>query len=907
MAKTDWKFNDMVTETDMNELGQEVNEQAAAIGDMPTVPTEAKDAAGAIGELHGELDEMKSDSRITVPIKTGAQTIQGGNVPALVFPKIEGRTLINMLGDLGNLEELSKVIFYQSTGVLDSINKTVGNYGVKATILNGFTLGVVAASASISYKANRYYILLADVKNSNCEEVFIQTASSATTKLITTADSSKFSTVATKFSPTTDIIGSAEVVLKGVAGQVAYVDALRVYEITATEYYELDTMNGGELGEKYPYLGKGIYGVGNPVITSIQNNLLPDFNDWRFNAGATAGAGISLLGPNSIILDATESPAGAEVVVQLDRVLLEPNTSYVLNNTSTSGYMRVRFDYKDGTANSRIVIPPNTSRTFITTINTIAMAVLLTNISGYTDENNMATYSYSKTSHTYTDVSLIKGAHSQSVKRQRQSSSTSIVELYSNGSGSHKDSVQYISGQLKKIKKLEKIVLDGSLPWNYHSNAAGYKIVAIQLIGLPAIKTVPQGYLTKYDGKPCINDLGGVAVWPSNDYWQIGNSTYDTLFISVASSDSGWGNSYTPTIDEIKAYFNGWRMYIHGGSPAVPYNGSGTKSWVRIIEWDNATPNNVPTIPSGGVYKNYQLLYQLLNSSVENIQTKGAVVLEQGDNTITLSTNNVPIFKASLTYAENLHAVISDLEREVAKNDLKVSNTKIMPDGFNVDALIETGKYSVYNAINAPRGNGICYYDVIKHYELSNYGSQVAYFYGSNQIWTRRKLNDMWTKWEEVTGKLSKTGNESVTGVKQFLNGLSVQAASVPPELASPGCIYADGANGMLYYHDLSGWKLVYHSGFSPYVAGGYTGNGAAVRDISLPFTPSSVLVMANNGATLSGTSGFGGLSNTSVPVNINSNLIVQNGTNKFTIFFNSSNGQQSNNSSYVYNFIAFR
>ncbi|SFE96011.1 hypothetical protein SAMN04487969_11022 [Paenibacillus algorifonticola] len=80
MAKTDWKFNDIVTETDMNELGQEVNDQAAAIGDMSTVPTEAKDAAGAIGELHGEkLDQAGGKMTGALFVETAAREISAGS------------------------------------------------------------------------------------------------------------------------------------------------------------------------------------------------------------------------------------------------------------------------------------------------------------------------------------------------------------------------------------------------------------------------------------------------------------------------------------------------------------------------------------------------------------------------------------------------------------------------------------------------------------------------------------------------------------------------------------------------------------------------------------------------------------------------------------------------------------
>ncbi|WP_338552884.1 hypothetical protein [Paenibacillus sp. KS-LC4] len=80
MAKTDWKFNDIVTETDMNELGQEVNEAKAELGDMESVPTEAKDAAGAIGELHTKkLDKSGGKMTGALFVETAAREISAGS------------------------------------------------------------------------------------------------------------------------------------------------------------------------------------------------------------------------------------------------------------------------------------------------------------------------------------------------------------------------------------------------------------------------------------------------------------------------------------------------------------------------------------------------------------------------------------------------------------------------------------------------------------------------------------------------------------------------------------------------------------------------------------------------------------------------------------------------------------
>lgn len=61
-VKDNWQYNEVVTEQDMNQIGQAINKNTDDIGDMSTVPTQAKDAAGAITEVNQTLDTHIADS-----------------------------------------------------------------------------------------------------------------------------------------------------------------------------------------------------------------------------------------------------------------------------------------------------------------------------------------------------------------------------------------------------------------------------------------------------------------------------------------------------------------------------------------------------------------------------------------------------------------------------------------------------------------------------------------------------------------------------------------------------------------------------------------------------------------------------------------------------------------------------
>jgi hypothetical protein len=100
----------------------------------------------------------------------------------------------------------------------------------------------------------------------------------------------------------------------------------------------------------------------------------------------------------------------------------------------------------------------------------------------------------------------------------------------------------------------------------------------------------------------------------------------------------------------------------------------------------------------------------------------------------------------------------------------------------------------------------------------------------------------------------------------------------------------------------------LFHSGFAPFQRGTYTGNGAASRDITLPFTPTAALVMAKNGTT-GGTQPWGGLALTGSPVQQGAGIAaVTIGTNKFTVTYGTNgNDGITNTNGVVYHYIAFR
>jgi hypothetical protein len=185
-------------------------------------------------------------------------------------------------------------------------------------------------------------------------------------------------------------------------------------------------------------------------------------------------------------------------------------------------------------------------------------------------------------------------------------------------------------------------VLDGSLSWAFTVDQTGNKVVQITLSGAVANK----GNSVKYDGKP-MSSLNDADVMTSDTIKVHSNGTF---FVCIADTDSGWGETYTPTAQEIQAYFNGWMMYDSTTGNFGAYNGTGTKAWIRRNKVTQAnggaytnggsssdTSTTLPATTADNGYTPYRLLYQLAQPTQETIATDGLYpVLQSGMNQVEL-------------------------------------------------------------------------------------------------------------------------------------------------------------------------------------------------------------------------------------------------------------------------------
>ncbi|OME02362.1 hypothetical protein BSK60_33435, partial [Paenibacillus odorifer] len=173
------------------------------------------------------------------------------------------------------------------------------------------------------------------------------------------------------------------------------------------------------------------------------------------------------------------------------------------------------------------------------------------------------------------------------------------------------------------------------------------------------------------------------------------------------SSDSGWGDSYTPSADEIKAYFNGWKMYDVNTNPdggGVYNRTDGLGKWFTPVDRSTGGVNTLPTAKATSV-TSYQLLYRLASVTTETVQEDGSLSLLEGDNFIEVGSGYVsreranPLSAGGSTYINSSFSgfEITRLKNKAAdilavyKNGLlDQSWFKSMTDAFGLVRVIAT-------------------------------------------------------------------------------------------------------------------------------------------------------------------------------------------------------------------------
>ncbi|MGG4206900.1 hypothetical protein ABEW60_21390 [Paenibacillus jamilae] len=580
----------------------------------------AGDVNDGVNEIKKRLDTTE---RKAVTLEPGVQIVHAEKAAPFSLTGLNGRTLVNLLGRWENLSRLMGVTPYQADIKLDTLNKGTMPNSLKVTIKPGYTVGVGFYS-NFKFLAGKYYVAIVRAKVGNATDAGISAPNALVESKVIVTDKTKFATAWFRLAPTSDIITNIDLVTQGTVGQYSYFEAARIYEISAAEYTALATMTDDQIDNKYPYVDS-VMPVRNPYAIRYGENLAPhSFYSWDAAVGTP------------LIKDARSVVVSSSNIMISSIYPLVPGQAYTVSAQSSGATGRIHVNMQNETAvignvtDSGII-----SYTFTVPAGTKGVVIRLLGTS--TAEV------------TISDFMFNIGSIAKPFKQHEDSMLALQTDLYADPvTGANADTVFERDGQYYKSKRWHSMTLDGSLPWGYFDSAAGYKVVRI-----PATNgMVDSERITKFDGKLVqhVFPLSG----PDQSHL---SPESGVVGLSISSADSGWGDNYTPTTDEIKAYFMGWKMYLAGqGDVSKPFNNEAVgKAWCPLDSiYDSngaAATLYVTTLPTTAItslsyvrYGNwsaYQLVYKLATPTAEPIISEGQLTFVEGDNQVEVGTGIV--------------------------------------------------------------------------------------------------------------------------------------------------------------------------------------------------------------------------------------------------------------------------
>ncbi|GIP57559.1 hypothetical protein [Paenibacillus woosongensis] len=603
----------------------------------------------AVGNVQNRLNRSSTEF---VTLQPGLQTINAKRDARFKLAEVRGRTLINILGSWGGCESLNPRYFYNRvTASIDTTVKKSGSASLKVvadtstdtTHYYRFAGSVVEDCYRVS--EGEYILFGAWIKPQSAgahmtlffwNETGTDNVSGLIGGSVIYGNPSKFTYgyVKAKVPP-----GARYVVPRialvdqngnenftGTGAEGCNIDEVSIYKLSEAEYAALDGMTSEEIADKYPFVSSGIVGVENPYAIATSGNLLPPFYEWTWGTSYT----VTVDGPYAATLIRTA--AGQNIYKDIAAIPGDYYSLYWESDSSVQATVSIQFYDSSGNAVSGYGVNGTTARTLTVqapqNVGTIRIVF----------SGDIGTI-------LFKNPVLIHGNNPKPFKPQHKSMLTFQTEIHANPlDGSDPDVLYERNGQYNKLAKWKKVLVTGDLPevvYEAPISYTGYKRIRLRNIG-PTPQTVPRytAFATKYNG----NQLVRMDQSSGADTYAVGSDSGNYLLFHVSNADSGWGDNYTPSADEIKAFFRGWRMAANDNW-GLPYPGTGVKAWGQIDKAGNLVEGSgtttLPTVMNDQGYTPYQLLYRLAKETVEPVVSEGCLALAEGDNMVEFGTGMV--------------------------------------------------------------------------------------------------------------------------------------------------------------------------------------------------------------------------------------------------------------------------
>ncbi|MBD8500752.1 hypothetical protein [Paenibacillus arenosi] len=614
------------------------NEQWEIIdGTIGTLKKADNTTQTAINTAAADMENALSKQISLIP---NVQTVAVKRDTSLTLREMRGRTLINLLGRGGG--------FYtdgDGNGVADGWSTDFGrkNFSIY-TNTDGSKVQVINAVANddnqygrrvdymgrIPFQQGEKYVLIVEqtVENASMQGRIVVENANGEVMIEEIGGLSK--TVVRTFTSTVTGRGNLRLYNFSTLGAVGWMSYKhpRIYHVDDDAMTLIASMTPEQVAEKYPYVD-GMAFVDNPYIETIGANLVPRLSEWDFSSG-------TLIGNNTVEVFTDQAWArGATYTFDARANQIYSGSVELAGYVSADKHPYTSIEFFDSAGkslgfNNRI---PTSNGKFTFQVTSPEGAV----------KGAMIIACVGTGWFYWTNPMLALGSESKPYTPQQRGLWAAECNLGSfPHTGRHNDELfTGTDGKPYIAEMWEKLALNHSYSYKLDWKGPNYHTIVLDGNQIPLINSVVYGM--KYDGT--ILRPWHTAVETGDFVW--GFSTGENFYLTIAHEDSGWGANYTPSPDEIKAYFLGWRMYDNRDGRGSLYNltdGTGNyKAFRKIQDWDgdSYTSHHAPS-HSYESWIPYQLSYLRKNPVVRTVKTyETGAILSNGNNIVNVGNGIV--------------------------------------------------------------------------------------------------------------------------------------------------------------------------------------------------------------------------------------------------------------------------
>ncbi|MGG4470023.1 hypothetical protein ABER68_18440 [Paenibacillus alvei] len=265
-----------------------------------------------------------------------------------------------------------------------------------------------------------------------------------------------------------------------------------------------------------------------------------------------------------------------------------------------------------------------------------------------------------------------------------------FVEAKLGSIGNYRDLLLEEDGKIMMRKIIEKdYVTDGTLSWFYRPSESG---TGFKTFGGPIsdVANVAYAQFIKYNGA-LLRYTSANAGFVGADIGYVNN--IKEFKVSVSNAETGFAETYAPSVDEIKAYFNGWKVKTFDANTLKP------TAWTSLVDGSDAPTQTLAYVAANksNGYIPYRISYMLNNLVLVELKSEGAISV----NGLTqVEVGSGSIIREKVRALHNAADSLTYINALFSANAAQLSNSALAILGVYKGNMLESD-WNIQSSINA--------------------------------------------------------------------------------------------------------------------------------------------------------------------------------------------------------------